>query len=217
MPGVRIARIGAGDLPAVTSWARCQCVVTTPPRHDGPSSVATASCRARRCPATPRAARSPARGHEKVGGFRQSSQHRAVMGRTRGFYRAAGRESPEEPVGHPVRVPRARQLPGCGFGNRRWWQIQLGRQEAAGYGQQGLAELTTVPSRVSSLSSTSQPRAMSANRNVRRGGPSRPPTINERADALHLRSGPYDIGVTRARELDCGCRVIGQSQIPGPL
>jgi len=78
-------------------------------------------------------------------------------------------------------------------------------------------ELTTVPSRVSSLSWTSHPRAMSANRNVRRGGPSRPPTIGERADALLLRSGPYDIGVTRARGLDRGRRVIGQSQIPGRL
>jgi hypothetical protein len=58
---------------------------------------------------------------------------------------------------------------------------------------------------------------MSANRNVRRGCPSRPPTIDERADVLDLRSGPYDIGVTRARGLDGGCRVIGQSQIPGPL
>src|SRR5664280_243943 len=63
-------------------------------------------------------------------------------------------------------------------------------------------ELTTVPSDVSSLSSTSQPRSMSANRNVRRGEPSRPPTIGERVDARHLRSGPYDIGVTRARKLD---------------
>src|SRR5665811_770712 len=45
-------------------------------------------------------------------------------------------------------------------------------------------ELTTVPSDVSSLSSTSQPRLISANRNVRRGGPSRPPTIGERADVL---------------------------------
>lgn len=43
---------------------------------------------------------------------------------------------------------------------------------------------------------------LSANRNVRRGGPSRPPTIDERTDALHLRSGPYYIGVTRARGLD---------------
>ena len=77
-------------------------------------------------------------------------------------------------------------------------------------------EFTTVPSRVSSLSWTSHPRAMSANRNVRRGGSSRPPTIGERADALHLRSGPYDIGVTRA-EARRGCRVIGQPQIPGSL
>jgi hypothetical protein len=52
---------------------------------------------------------------------------------------------------------------------------------------------------------------------VRRGGPSRPPTMGERADALHLRSGPYDIGVTRARGLDGGCRLIGQSQISGRL
>lgn len=77
-------------------------------------------------------------------------------------------------------------------------------------------ELTTVPSGVWSLSWTSQPRSMSANRNVRRGGPSGPPTIGERADARHLRSGPYDMSVTRARGLDGGCRVIGQSQIPGP-
>ena len=61
---------------------------------------------------------------------------------------------------------------------------------------------TSFPSRISSLSSTSQPRAMSANRNVRRGGPSRPPTIAERAEARHLWSSPYDIGVTRARGLD---------------
>jgi hypothetical protein len=49
---------------------------------------------------------------------------------------------------------------------------------------------------------------------VRRGGPSRPPTIDERADALHLRSGPYDIGFTRARELDRGCRV--NRTVPDP-
>jgi hypothetical protein len=70
----------------------------------------------------------------------------------------------------------------------------------------------TLPKRVRSLSWTSQPRSMSANRNVRRGASSSPPTLGERAHPRHLRSGPYDIGVTRARRLDGGCRVIGQSQ-----
>ncbi len=78
-------------------------------------------------------------------------------------------------------------------------------------------ELTTVPSGVSSLSWTSHPRAMSANRNVRRGGMTGPPTTGERADVPHLRRGPYDIGLTRARRLDGGCLVVGQSQILGRL
>ena len=30
------------------------------------------------------------------------------------------------------------------LGHRRWWKLQLGRQEAAGYGQQGLARTEVV-------------------------------------------------------------------------
>lgn len=46
---------------------------------------------------------------------------------------------------------------------------------------------------------------------------SRPPTIGGCAEALRLRNGPYDIGVTRAQRLDGACRLVGQSQIPRRL
>jgi hypothetical protein len=103
------------------------------------------------------------------------------------------------------------------LGDRRWWQVELGRQEAAGYGQKDLARAHDRSERrfVAVLDEPAwldvgEPEraswglvAPTGDRRARRRAPS-----PERSMRHRRHPSP------RARR---GCRVVGQSQIPGRL
>jgi hypothetical protein len=146
---------------------------------------------------------------------RGGGRHRASPPRRLGGLPRFAATGPIPPLGFDP--PRRHVQPDDAFvdlGHRRGWQIQLGLQEAAGYGQKDLARAHDRPER-RFVAVLDEPASLDVGEPERASWGLVPPTDDRRA---RRRAPPPTRSIRHVRHPSPrarrGCRVVGQSQIP---